>query len=165
MRDPLPAGLLELRRYYLRIPVAAPAAGADVTYTVPGGFAYQFVSLVGTLTSSAAAASRVVLFIVNDGTADVWGMAPANSLAASLAYRYWMQYSASDYALTPQWTDARMSGPVPLLLPGYVIKTSTTNLQAGDQWSAFQLYVEVVEVRPGPLYSDLGQQSAAGVIG
>ena len=133
------------RRTYLG---SAPAAGADWSVTVPGGKAWRILSVRAALTTSVAAANRVAALTVSDGSAVFLTIPPAAVQAASLTWTYdWLEHGNNVQVGT------LLSGGFPdLIIPaGFVIASSTSLLDAGDQWAAPRLYVvETWDIR-GPV--------------
>lgn len=119
---------------------SVPGAGVDITYTVPAGSRQRVVSLVATLTPSAVVANRLVNLIVDDG-ANVFANIPTNvTLAASTVNTY--EFADSLNFLAP--FNGVSVAPIPsnlILSPGFRIRTSTTGIQAADQWSAMELLI------------------------
>lgn len=120
---------------------ANPAAGADWTYTVPVSRRQRIQSLSSTLVTSAAAANRDVQLIVDDGVNVVWQMsAPAAVVAATTQV-----FSATGTNLPTgiiTTTTTLVLPPGLVLQNGHRIRTATTGIQAGDQWSNIFLMIE-----------------------
>lgn len=118
-----------------------PAAGAEISETVPTGARWRVVSMLTTLVTSVAAANREAAFVTDDGaTPDVRVPSGVNH-PASTTVRYAWFHGAQQLATV---TDITRQSPIPLsvLEAGQRIRTLTTNLQAGDEWAAPQLRVE-----------------------
>lgn len=112
-----------------------PAAGADISETVPNNRRWLLLSLSASLTTSAAVANRNPFALFDDGANIFFRGVSFLSQAASLnvGYTFFSQISSA----------AIVAGSVPLNAPlplpirgGFRIKTSTLNLQAADQWTA-----------------------------
>jgi hypothetical protein len=120
---------------------STPSAGADISETVPTGARWELISLRAQLTTSATVANRVPLLLLDDG-ANAWfaGSAVATQ-AASLVWRYtWFQGAAPIAAIVG--TDVPLQVPINnRLAAGSRIRTSTTAIAAGDQWTAPQYLV------------------------
>lgn len=118
-----------------------PAAGVEISETVPTGARWNLVSMVATLTTDATAANRISKLIIDDGVTPVFVATPNEVTTASQAQRHQTTQGVSNISITA--VEAAWPIPVPLVLPaGYRIRTETAALQAGDNWGAPQLYVE-----------------------
>jgi hypothetical protein len=123
------------------IAIANPAAGADWTETVPAGVAWILRAATATLTTAVAVATRQVDLQVTDATPNLLLSSPGGtSEAASLADAYsWFNGGGSaSVALS-------VTGGLPAEFrcpAGWIIKATTANIQAGDQWSKVVLTVE-----------------------
>jgi hypothetical protein len=120
------------------------AAGVDATFTVPNGVFWDLKSLIGTLTNSAGAANRFVGFFLKDQTGTVvYQYNITAALAASLTATFCFSEDASVVPTTIATTNALlMPQPKAWIPPGWSFGTNTTNIQAGDQWSAVAAYVQ-----------------------
>ena len=145
------AGLTEVvtTSRYPRVAVpAAPAAGADWSLTVPGGFRWRLVSLVGRLVTSATVANRYPTLTLSDGTT-VFARVPAITAAvASGTSFYWWAIGGGSYVPSTLTTPQSLWLPDMWLESGYVVNANTSALDATDQWSQVAAYV--VESRTGP---------------
>jgi hypothetical protein len=117
-----------------------PAVGADINEVVPAQRRWVLLAIRAQLTASAAVANREVVWQIDDG-ANIFfkGITTLNQTAGQV-----IQYSGFNTAPTP----AQVTGDTFLLLPlplalknSFRIKTQTTNLQVGDQWTAPQYVV------------------------
>ncbi len=118
-----------------------PAAGAEITETVPANARWYLRALRATLVTDATVATRTVNFIIDDGTTTLVLLASAPTQAASLTYNYNVRYAGFSSGLIG--TDNFIPSPFELVLfQGWRFRTSTTNLQAGDNWGAPQMEVE-----------------------
>ena len=134
VRDAL--GQMVLQRLVRQIPVAQPAAGSDWTVAVPQGVTWELISVMFTLATSAVVANRGVRIIVkdNNGVISTNFQAPGN-IAANANALVGLGQGYGDHLLTsgqygPLPTPAY---PVPI---GATILSSTSNLDAGDQYSS-----------------------------
>ena len=123
------------------IAISNPAAGVDWTQTVPAGVTWILRAACGTLTTSASVANRQVSLVVTDATPNILLDSPAGSLeAASLGDSFsWFNGAAAVIE------GAEVIGGLPTEFrcpAGWIIKSTTTNIQAADQWSAVSLTVE-----------------------
>jgi hypothetical protein len=125
-----------------------PAAGQEWLVTVPNGKVWRVLAVLVELLTDATVANRAPRLQIDDGnTANRFAVIPSSGLqTASLLNRYeWFSGVGSG------WTgsdSASRFAPLPdiLLPPGYRLLSTTTNLQAGDNWSAPVLYVAEYDI-------------------
>lgn len=126
-----------------------PAAGSEISQTVPAGVRWKLKSVRFVLVTSATVANRFVNFIVDDGTTNIFDVYYPTAHTASLTVAY--------YAAPLGVTQTGLLGPatnriyfnIPAdmeLLPGYRIRTTTTGIDAGDDFAAPTMYVEVLPI-------------------
>ncbi len=119
----------------------APAAGADWTQTVPTSARWRVRGFTASLTTSAVAGTRQPQIQVTDGVNVLFTIDAANTLAASLTAAFsWVP----GYPNTPLAVATRTTF-IPLdltLFAGWIIRASTVNIQAGDQWTAPRFAIE-----------------------
>lgn len=121
---------------------AAPAAGAEVSETVPTNARWKLRAFRNVLTTSAAVANRGSTLIIDDGTNALWELETATVQAASLTIGY--NYGAIG-SRAPRVYGSNESNPLPVdlvLRAGYRIRTATALIQAADQYAAPQYEVE-----------------------
>lgn len=122
--------------------VSNPAAGADWTVTVGGGRRWRLQSFAATLVTSASVANRNVRAVLQDGAFHgLWqGAAQQNIPASTTAV---VAAAPGQFTSTVDITTVNLPLPSPCIIPaGGVIKVSTLNIQAGDQWAGIWLSVE-----------------------
>ena len=118
-----------------------PAAGADVSETVPTGARWRFLSLRVVLVTDGTAANRTPNLVFDDGTTVFAMAAPNFNMAASLTFQY--HFVASGVTHVHTSASGQVAAPANLILPaGFRIRTSTGSIQAGDNFGAPQLLVE-----------------------
>jgi hypothetical protein len=118
-----------------------PAAGAEISETVPANCIWRLRAFLFSLTTAAAVANRFPHFIIDDGTNSLYN-SPANAAQVAAAT---VVYSANDSISTTTILDGVASlklGSAPPLLPGFRLRTLTTAIQAADQYTAPQYLVE-----------------------
>lgn len=120
---------------------AVPAAGAEVSETVPAGARWELLALRLKLTADANVANRSVVLLIDDGTL-VYAHTAANlTITAGLVGTMaWFQGPMTPFA---GLIGAAVAG-LPVGLPlgaGHRIRTSTTAIQVGDQYSIVQYLV------------------------
>ena len=116
-----------------------PAVGTDWTYTVPTNAQQLVTSCRGTLTTSATAANRIVALIADDGTPVEVAPVASQTQTASQAVTYTWCHGCPVQFLAPLVGNLQSFSPLPSqleLMEGQRLRTVTTNIQAGDQWSA-----------------------------
>lgn len=143
---------LQLRRVYV---IPTPAAGAEFTITVPANVTWEVLSVKGVLTTSAAVANRNCTLILGPDAATTeqrysLGTAVTASQATTFTYA-----SGIGTTLATGSIAGPLPSPPPIAPPGYVMRSQTQNVDAGDQYSS--LFVVVREWSVGQVYwlSDL----------
>lgn len=120
---------------------AVPAAGAEVSETIPTGARWKLVAFRSTFTTAVAVANRVPQLALDDGATVFATIAMNGSQAASIVQRYnWLM----NFGASQQGSGFDMMLHLPndgFLSAGFRIRTSTVNIQAADQWSATQYLV------------------------
>lgn len=137
---------------YLRVvTIANPAAGAEFTLRTPGESIWRVLSVRFRFTTDATVAGREVALIADDGTNAYWQTAVDGGQAASLG---------TDYATNQAFNvtgGANVFRPLNYppeglwLGPGNRLRTSTLNIQAGDQFSAIVAQVQEFHSGPGAI--------------
>jgi hypothetical protein len=121
---------------------STPAAGAEINEVVPASRRWNLLAFSATLVTSVAVANRAPAILIDDGVTQLFASAGLVTQAASLTLRW----NASPFVVTGgvQTTlGEQMMTPTPFpLKAGFRIRTSTTALQAADQWSAPQYLVQ-----------------------
>lgn len=112
-----------------------PAAGAEISETVPAGARWRLAIFNFGLQASAAAANRLPLLTIDDGASIVWQVGANVALTANLLGVYRTAIGAAASVIGTQ----HYTLPLPshlMLLPGYRIRTVTTALDVGDNYTA-----------------------------
>lgn len=128
--------------------VAAPAAGADWSQTIPAGHLWRPFSVTAQLLTSAAVANRQAVLVLGDGTNTfAFLSAPAVQAASTTVVYTWADIS------TVLALGARQLAPLSDidLPPGWTIGVATALLDVADQWSAIRLGVIDTTERWGSL--------------
>lgn len=122
------------------VPTAGPAAGAEISHTVPAGKIWRLLSARYELVTDATVSNRRTSLVIDDGATVIHRHVSNQVQAASLTYEYDWGVGRIEAAVR----SGHVGDPlVPLNLPaGYRIRTITENLQAGDDYSAAFLLVE-----------------------
>lgn len=119
-----------------------PAAGVEISETVPANAVWRLKSFRASLVTSAVAATRQVSIIIDDGTTTLKQVFVNATQAASLTRNYNIM---ADWALHATAIQAELYAPLPgdlILEAGSRIRTSTVAIDGGDNWGAPQLDVE-----------------------
>jgi hypothetical protein len=119
-----------------------PGAGAEISVTVPTGKFWQLLSATFSLVTSATVANRRPSLTLDDGTNVFWRWRTGVDIAASLTRAYFFE-SELNAEVDRIAVDSSLYEPLAprLLGQGYRIRTSTTAIQAGDDYGAPLLYV------------------------
>lgn len=118
-----------------------PAAGSEISETVPTGARWRVIAIRATLVADATVASRQVQFIFDDGTTDFFHFTSGTGQTASQTVKY--DGAKLSNAQSTGQLEVSMSIPPDLILTGGMrFKTTTANLQAGDNWGAPVILVE-----------------------
>lgn len=128
------------------VTVTNPSAGADWTYTVPTNSHQKILAVRAILTASATAANRIASVAIDDGTSNLTIVpVPLAAQTASQTTTYNWAPGIGYRTQTP------LSGNIQSFLefPANIslteagrVRTSTSGIQAGDQWSAIIVTVE-----------------------
>jgi len=123
-----------------------PAAGVEISETVPTGRRWRVQSVNFGLTTSAVVANRQVLFIIDDGVNSGFLVPAVSVQAASLLVGYCWTPGAASISTT----GGRSIGPLPspcIMTAGMRFRTVTTNLDPGANYGP-PVYVveELLEV-------------------
>lgn len=118
-----------------------PAAGAEITETVPTGARWRFMGLCATLTVDGTVANRNVNLFFDDG-ANVYAKAGVNfNQTATTAFQYAFDNVGQTFVQTS--INAQVSTPPNIFMAaGHRLRTSTGALQGADDWGAPQYAVE-----------------------
>jgi len=118
-----------------------PAAGAEITETVPTGARWQFLQFKLLLTTSAVAGNRQPTLTIDDGTNFYFTSGMHTVTAASTARTMYWTYGMGIFAAATANGFIQGLGNGPMLPAGHRITTSTTALDVGDQYSAIHYVV------------------------
>lgn len=117
-----------------------PAAGAEVSVTVPDGEVWELFSVRVQLVCDATVANRRSALSLTDGTTEFFR---AHSIANQTASETTTYQFADMYQHTSQLL-GKLAIRIPqsfTLLGGWTVETQTDSLQAGDDYGAPLLYV------------------------
>jgi len=117
-----------------------PAAGDEISITVPARRRWKIHSIHFTLNTDATVADRIIVLQVTDGTNLFFELAdPTAQIASSSIFRCFSHFGAPPS--TGHYRTALSIPPLPLAAE-YQIKTSTSFIQDGDNYTTPQLLVE-----------------------
>ena len=117
-----------------------PAAGAEVNNSVASDARWRLYAVRFQLVTDATVATRRVHLIIDDGATTILDIPSETTQTASLT----RNYTFHDFGLTPSavGTEISVNMTSKKLKEGWRIRTSTDNLQAGDDYGIPQMYVE-----------------------
>lgn len=118
-----------------------PGVGLEITEVVPPGVRWRIQSFSFVFTASAAVANRIITIKIDDGTNYFFLNSAAFSITANQVA--FLTFAACGFQSSGILSGGLMAAPSNLILTaGWRIKTTTTALQAGDQYSGIQYCVE-----------------------
>lgn len=118
-----------------------PAAGVQISESVPAGVVWHLWSMRFTFTTDVTVANRYVRILVDDG-ANIFAYITAQQFqTASLAWNYTLAHFGNDQNVYSGVQNLNLP-QLPVLLPGWRLRTNVVNFQAGDDFGAPQLLVE-----------------------
>lgn len=133
-------GFERYRAFVVTTASADPAAGAEITATVPAGQVWHLLGARVSLVTDATVSTRTLAVTVDDGTTVFNRFTSPSTQAASLTYGYTLSSGASNATVLNNEVVVGC-GQNLLLAGGYRVKTVTNNLQAGDNLGAMTLYI------------------------
>ncbi len=120
-----------------------PAAGAQISETVPVGKRWRVMALSAVLTTDATVGNRQVSFLFDDGANVFFGADVVGNQTAGYAQRYNLGDGLTDAVSGAEIS--RKALPTQMWLPaGSRIRTSVAGFQAGDNWAAPFILIEEV---------------------
>lgn len=118
-----------------------PAAGSEITETVPAGVLWRLRHLRTQFTADAAVASRRPLLLIDDGSNIFYSMPVFADITAGQT----RHILAGFYGQVPSVVQDRSVIGLPddlTLFPGWRVRTATVNMQAGDDYGAPHLLLD-----------------------
>jgi len=115
-----------------------PAAGVEITETVPAGRVWKLNSFRAQLVTDATVANRTLRLIIDDGTTtlfDYYSALASQAASQTIAYNFSIGLSAPTVSSALGVANAPL-GEGFILGPGYRIRTLASGLVAGDNWGA-----------------------------
>ncbi len=123
-----------------------PAAGAEVSITVPGRAVWDVIAIGFVLDTDGTVASRQPALIIDDGQDRIIRLPSEGSTTANSIKSYAWYRGAGHHTNTNNGLTGSLPEPT-ILLPGWRVLTDTNNLQAGDNFTAPMVYVREVPQR------------------
>lgn len=119
-----------------------PGAGSEISEVVPTNALWRLIGFHFQLVNDANVATRRVVLIIDDGSDTLMRLESAGVQLASVTNNYsWL--SGHGFSSSASIIDQEMPLPTDLYLPqGFRIRTETTNIQAGDNFAAPELFIE-----------------------
>lgn len=128
---------------------AAPAAGADWTYTVPDGEDLTVLTFWAQIVTSAVAGNRRLRVVAEDADGNEFWAATAN---AAITATSTVQFTGGVGNESVSHTSSLMTVGLPvggLQLPaGSIVRASTDGIDVGDQWTAPTFQIIDSNARP-----------------
>lgn len=113
----------------------APAVGADVSETVPSSVRWRLLSFTATLTTSAVVANRFPVYVIDDGANILFRSPPVASVPASTTVSLNLENVGSTVGASVSTQVLPYDSSI-LLAASFRIRTVTSLIDAGDQWTA-----------------------------
>lgn len=126
--------------------ISDPAAGAEISYTVPAGVSGQLMRLFYTQVFDANVAVRTPVIYILRGTGYYAAATAGGGWTAGLTVQFEASFGAPTTSVslpTSNFYEGRGLSNF-ILLPGDVIKTRTTNIQVGDQISNASFVIRAI---------------------
>lgn len=124
------------------VTAANPAAGAEVSITVPSGKYWTIETVKFALVTSATVANRLPALSIDDGTTEFWRWRSTVAQTATLTWTYYFLASTDNEVNRSAVNEMYEPLPAGLILgPGFRILTTTAAIQVGDDYGAPVLYV------------------------
>lgn len=129
-------GSLEGDGYIRAITGTNPAAGSELSETVPTGARWEVMALLATLVTDATATNRRPTIRLDDGASHYFQVGAPDEWGANTTQE--VCWASGAWLTTTIDPDSPLCGfPQGIvLLAGHRIRTNTRNFQAGDNWSA-----------------------------
>jgi len=130
---------------WIDVTIANPAAGTDLTYTVPNNSLFELINVTFTYTTSAVAATRRVTLRTSPNGFYLVNFSSLQSSfydhVASTSVSYTWEQGIGFKPEYDNVSNAVFAGTPSklMLLPGDTVYTSTANQKAADQFSAIKM--------------------------
>lgn len=120
-----------------------PTVATDFTISVPGDESWRVLSLVFQFVTDANVASRAVRLVADDGTSIFYAVEPETNQAAGLTRRFTTVNGAGPFGGVSEFQPLAWPDTGLWLRPGWRLRTITSSIQAGDQYSAIVAQVQI----------------------
>lgn len=127
------------------VPIPTPAAGSDWTYTLPAGYYYRVLSGYAMFTTSATVANRSIGIKLTDGNRTLFTGRATTAFTAGLAIDVGYGQGKSISNGGAAGLTVMSFFPEAWFPPGYVLSSSTVNIQATDTYTLVTLWLECLE--------------------
>ena len=118
-----------------------PAAGVEISETVPTGARWRIICFKATFVADATATTRGPRLSFDDGSLAYFTAGTFTSITASTTFIHsWAAVGQEDNSAASATVQCIPSDLI--LAAGHRITSSTVSIQAGDNWDAPQLLVE-----------------------
>ena len=118
-----------------------PAAGAEISQTVPTNARWRPMAVYASLVTDATVADRYPTLTLDNGTTVFFRTEQVDAHAAGVTRTYCWSLGYPRMGAPSILVSHPL--PIDIVLPqAYRIRTATANIQAGDNWGAPQLYCE-----------------------
>lgn len=134
-------GQLEGRGFLRAITGTDPAAGAEISETVPTNARWRVLGVTATLVTAVAAANRQISMAFDDG-ASVYARMPFTAVQPASLTTVYSWSAAGDPASASNVARSMPLNATPYLFQAHRVRTVTDLLQAADNWSAPVFLVE-----------------------
>lgn len=121
---------------------AVPAAGAEWTITLPGGYYYRLLGGVATFTASAVVATRLVGIAVTSSDGVVFVAVNSSGIPASNIARTAFASGIAGSSVSGAKGAWSINAPPFWMHANWTLASSTTAMDAGDTYTAITLLFE-----------------------
>lgn len=135
-------GVRNASPYAKIITVATPAVATEAGIVAPGQGLWRVISLTFRFVTDVNVANRGVTLFADDGSTVWWRASAAAVQAASLTVDHSAFAGAATSTLTGSVATLALPSEGLWLEPGWRLRTLTSLIQAGDQYSAIAALVE-----------------------
>lgn len=120
----------------------SPAAGAEISFTVPARKIWRLQAVRVTFNTDANAGARVPVLIVDDGINEVMRSALPTGLS-TISSAFPITFAPAAFTNSSGLNSVLIHASFPITIgPGYRLRTTVPGIQVGDKWGAPQFLVE-----------------------
>jgi hypothetical protein len=127
------------------LPVTTPVAGSEWTFTLPGGYYWRLLTGQATLITSGTVANRFPGIQLNDSNVNLFTLEAQAAVVAGSAVTVTYVGGALVAPSVVNTPDLLIGAPAGWLEQGYIIRSITPGLQAGDAYAAINLWWECLD--------------------